>query len=45
LDREFKTDDERKIFMEEVFKSNYGLKTPPIEVNGSIAYSQQTPWI
>ena len=44
-EKELSTEDDRRVFMNNVLGHNNTLPSPPICVNGSIAYSQQTPWI
>ena len=45
IEKELKTEDDRRVFMSNVLGHNNTLPSPPICINGSIAYSQQTPWI
>ena len=42
---ELTTEDDRNRFMNSIIGHNDNLPEAPICVNGSIAYSQQTPWI
>jgi hypothetical protein len=44
-DTELSTEDCRQKFMNSVNRHNRVLAEPPILMNGSVAYSQQTPWI
>lgn len=47
MNREFKEDEEKQSFQDDLVDENSGNLTipPPIRLNGEIAYVQQSPWI
>jgi len=45
VDKELATEEDRRVFMRNLQGHNSTLPSAPICINGTMAYSQQTPWI